>query len=122
MNNGYKKFEFVTALLLNVVTCGIYSLYMWYSMAKDANAEAERYGCKKIMDFLPAFLLGMVTCGIFTLVWMYQYSNQMVEIAQKKGLKVAPSDSPIVLLICTFVPIYSFYVLCDNHNRVIVEA
>ncbi len=119
--NNYKKFEFVPTFLLSIVTCGLYALYMLYSMAKDANTEAERYGCKKIMDFLPAFLLGMVTCGIFTFIWMYQYFNQITEIAKAKGVNVAPSDSPIVLLLVYFVPIYNYYVLCDNHNRVITE-
>lgn len=119
--NNYKQFNWIVSYLLTVVTCGIYNYYMFGYMGKSSNDEAERYGVKKIMDFLPALLLGFVTCGIFLIVWQYQFMNQQVELARAKGVNVAPTDNPILLLLILFVPFYSYYVLCDNYNRIVPD-
>ena len=117
--NNYKQFNWITCWLLTAVTCGIYSFYMFGYMATANNNEAERLGCKKIMGFVPALLLGFITCGIFLIVWYYMFAAQQIEIAQKKNINVAPSDNAFVYTLLMFVPIYSYYVLCDNYNRVI---
>lgn len=120
--NNYKEFNWVTTFLLNIVTCGIYSFYMWGYIGTANNNEAERLGIKKIMAPVPAILLGCVTCGIFFYVWIYQFMAQQVELAKAKGVKVAPTENPILLLLIQFVPGYSFYVTCDNYNRTIKAA
>ena len=112
-----KKFNWITACLLNIVTCGIYSLYMWIVMTSNSNKMAEQCGAKKIMGFIPALLIGCVTCGIYTIIWMYQFEKLQVEISKAKGTSTQPTDSPLLLLILICVPIYSFYVFCDNYNR-----
>ncbi len=114
-----KQFNWLTSLLLNIVTCGIYSIYMFHVMSKNNNAEATRLGVETKMSFIVAFLLGLVTCGIVPLVWMFMFMNQQVELAQKKGVKTAPVENGIVLALLLCVPVYSFYVLCDNYNRTI---
>ena len=99
-----KKFNWITAFLLNVVTCGIYSLYMWIVMTSNSNKMAEQCGAKKIMGFIPALLIGCVTCGIYTIVWMYQFEKLQVEISKAKGTSTQPTDSPLLLLILTCIP------------------
>lgn len=114
-----KKFNWITALLLNIVTMSIYSIYMWYKMAKQQNEMAEQVGEKKIMGFIPAFLLGCVTCGIFVIVWYFLFMKQQAALAEAKGVALAPTANPIVLTILVFIPIYSFYVICDNCNKLV---
>ncbi len=114
-----KRFNWITTLLLNVVTLGIYGLYMWYKMAKQQNEMAEQVGEKTIMSFIAAFLLGFVTCGIFVIVWYFLFMKQQAALADAKGAALAPTANPIVLTILVFIPIYSFYVLCDNHNKLV---
>jgi len=114
-----KQFNWVTVLLLSIVTCGLYSLYVWHTMSTNNNAEAERLGLEKKMSFIVAFLLGMVTCGIVPLVWYFMFMGQQVQLAQKKGVKTAPTESSVVLALLMFVPVYGYYVLCDNYNRTI---
>lgn len=114
-----KKFNWITALLLNIVTFGIYSIYMWYKLGKQQNEMAEQIGEKKIMGFIGAFLLGCVTCGIFLIVWYFLYMKQAQALAEAKGVALAPTSNPIVLTILIFVPIYSFYVICDNGNKLV---
>lgn len=117
-----KQFSWVKTLILNIVTFGLYGLYAWYVMSKNNNELAEKYGEKKIMNFIVAMLLGCVTCGIFLLIWYFQFHKQQVAIAKASGAAVTPTESPIVLLIITFVPIYSFYVLCTNYNNGVAAA
>ena len=117
--NNYKQFNWVAFWLLGVVTCGIYPLYVWYKMTQTNNEIAAKYGEKPIMNFLLSLLLGCVTCGIYSIIWIYKFMDLQVKIAEKSGVSVAPSNSPIVLLLLSFVPIYSFYVLCDNYNRTV---
>ena len=114
-----KKFNWITTLLLNIVTCSIWSIYVWYKMGKQQNEMADQVGAKKIMGFIPAFLLGCITCGIFMIVWYYQFMNQAKELAEAKGAALTPTSNPIVLTILMFVPIYSFYVMCTNHNNLV---
>ena len=112
-----KKFNWITALILNVVTCGIYSLYMWYTLAKNSNKMAEQLGKQTIMGFIGAYLLGMVTFGIYPIYWMYKYFKLSVEIAEAKGVEVKPVNNPILLLLICCVPVYSYYVLCELNNN-----
>ena len=114
-----KKFNWITALLLNVVTLGIYSIYMWYKMGKQQNEMAEQVGEKQIMGFIGAFLLSCVTCGIFAIVWYFLFMKQQAAVAEAKGVALAPTANPIVLTILVFIPIYSFYVICDNCNKLV---
>jgi hypothetical protein len=45
--------------------------------------------------------------------------KQQAAVAEAKGVALAPTSSPIVLTILVFVPIYSFYVICDNCNKLV---
>jgi len=114
-----KKFKWLTALLLNIVTLSIYSLYMWFVMTKNSNAMAEKYGVKKIMGFIPAVLLGCVTCGIFTIVWYFMFQKQQTELAAASGATLTPTTNFFLLGLITFVPVYSFYAVCTNYNAIV---
>lgn len=113
----YKHFKWIPTLILGFFTCNIYTLYAWFRMSREQNDMAEKLGEKRIMCFLGAFLLGFVTFGIFTVFWMYKYSKQQAIVAADKNVDLTPTQNPILLWLLTAVPIYSFYVVCTNHNR-----
>ena len=115
------KFNWILAIVLNYVTCGIYSIVMLCIMSSNNNKLAQQYGVKKRMNYIVATLLGFVTCGIVPLVWIFLFQAQQVELAKATGAETTPTDSSALLGILQFVPIYSFYVLCTNYNRT-VEA
>lgn len=114
----YKHFKWIPAAILSVVTCGLYALYLWFKMAKQQNDMAEKLGEKRIMGFIGAFLLGCITFGIYLIVWMFLFAKQQTVVAQDKGVTLTPVQHPVVLWLLTAVPIYSYYVLCTNHNRI----
>lgn len=121
MNNNYKEQNWIVAYLLTLVTCGIYMFYMIGYVGTATNNEGARYGFKQTINPVLAIVLGFVTCGIVPIVWYYQYFDLQVKIAKARGIQVAPSDSPVVLTILMFIPFYSYYVLCDNFNKVIAK-
>ena len=112
-----KKFNWIVAFILSYVTCGIYSLYMFFVMADNSNKMAEKSGTPKINGFIVAVLLGMITCGIYTLFWMYKFFKQQVEIAKANGVTVQPVEEPIILLILCIGPVYNYYMVCDVYNK-----
>ena len=117
-----KQFGWIKALILNVVTFGLYSLYMWHTMTKNNNKIAEKCGEKKIKGLIAAILLSFITCGIYYYVWMFKFHALQVKIANANDAKVTPTKNAFVLLILTFIPIYSFYMLCTNYNNTVAKA
>ena len=114
-----KRFDFVLTFILTYVTCGIYTMYVWTVMGNGHNRMADENGTPRIMNFWLNVLLTLVTCGIFNFFWMYNFMKQQNELLEAKGLKAAPTDNPILLMLLMFVPVYSWYVLCDNHNKLV---
>ena len=113
----FKRVNWLVMWLVGAVTLGIYRIVAWYQMTKQQNRMAEQIGEKQIMGYIGVFFLNIVTCGIFNLFWMYQFVKQQKALADAKGVELTPVGTPIVLWLLMFVPIYSFYVLCTNHNK-----
>ena len=111
-----KKFRWTTAFVLNILTFGLYNIYMWYKMATNTNEMAEKCGKAPIQRYIFAFLLGLVTYNIYPIFWHYRYMKLVVEIAKEKGIKVRPVNKPLALTILSFVPIYKYYLLCELYN------
>ncbi|MCL2595270.1 MAG: DUF4234 domain-containing protein [Promicromonosporaceae bacterium] len=70
---------------LSIITFGIYSIIVWYTMAEDINMTAQRDG-KKTMNYLLVILLSMVTFGIFMIVWMHMFSDRVGNEARRRNL------------------------------------
>lgn len=72
-------------LLLSIVTCGIYSYYFLYCLARDINVMCQDDG-----DFTPGLaafiLLSFVTCGFYALYWYYKIGNRLQANAPRYGL------------------------------------
>ncbi len=112
----YREFSFITVLIFSFMTCGIYGIYFMYCIAEDRNKMSDETGDVKGMSYLLAYIISVFTCGIFMYVWYYKYWNQTVLLAQHKGIKVTPSESPVVLVLLSLIPIYNCYMLCDSSN------
>lgn len=85
-------------------------------MANDLNDMARKEGSAEISGFIKAFLLGIITCGIYFLYWLYKLCVLKYDIAAKRGVSLTP-DTAILAFVCTFIPILSWYILCENFNK-----
>ena len=71
--------SFLTYILLSIITCGIYSIFFWYSYSDDMNKVCNGDG-KETQNYLIVFLLSLVTCGIYYYIWVYGVGNRYVII------------------------------------------
>ncbi|MDD6005614.1 MAG: DUF4234 domain-containing protein [Firmicutes bacterium] len=70
------------ALLLSLLTCGLYAIYWEIVLVDDVNFVTERRTTSGVM----VFLLSILTCGIYWLFWVYQAGVAIDDARAKAGL------------------------------------
>lgn len=91
---GIQRKEIVTAILLSLVTCGIYGIIWFISLTNDANtASGEPNQTTGGM----AFLFTILTCGIYSFYWCYQMGKKMEKAGRRYGKPI--SDNSILYLV-----------------------
>ena len=108
-------------LLLSIVTCGIYSYYFLYCLARDINVMCQDDG-----DFTPGIaafiLLSFVTCGFYALYWYYKIGNRLQANAPRYGLVFQENGTTILMwqivgaLLCCLGPIFAMNIIIKNTN------
>ncbi|MBQ9162209.1 MAG: DUF4234 domain-containing protein [Clostridia bacterium] len=91
---GIKKRSIVTAVLLSLVTCGIYAIYWFISLTNEMNKAS---GKPNDTNGGMAFLLSLVTCGIYEYFWAYKLGEKRDIVAKENG-----SSNIIYLLLLFF--------------------
>lgn len=111
----------LTYILLTIVTCGIYSYYFLYCMARDMNVMCEGDG-EQTAGLAVFILLSFVTCGIYAWIWYYKLGNRLATNAPRYGLNFQENGTTILmwLLIGSFVcgigPFVAMHILIKNTN------
>lgn len=88
-----KERNFVVAILLSIITCGIYGIYWFIVMTTEAgiaNEDPDFSGGK-------AFLFTIITCGIYGIYWNYKMGKELYEAGQKHGVVI--SDNAVLYLV-----------------------
>lgn len=102
--------EIVTAIILSIVTCGIYGIIWFVSLTNEINALT---GKTNDTSGGMCFLLGLVTCGIYTYYWAYKLGEKCDQL---KG----SNDSRILFLILMFFcPIVTYALAQDTINKTV---
>lgn len=91
-----------TFILLNIVTCGIYSIITFCAMGEEIERVCYGDG-KKQPQYIIAWLLGMVTLGIYPVVWFYTAMNRLQDNAYRYGESVRPQYSGSSFLLWWFL-------------------
>ena len=100
------------AIILSIVTCGIYALYWMYSINNEINDLAQ--------DPMAAsggvvILLTLVTCGVYGWYWNYKMGEKCDFITQKNS-----SSGVIFLILSIFgLGLVSLCLMQDTVNRVL---
>lgn len=108
-------------LLLSIVTCGIYSYYFLYCLARDINVMCQDDG-----DYTPGLaefiLLSFVTCGFYGLYWYYKIGNRLQANAPRYGLVFQENGTTVLMwhivgtLLCGLGPIFAMNIIIKNTN------
>ena len=108
-------------LLLSIVTCGIYSYYFLYCLARDINTMCQEDG-----DSTPGIaafiLLSFVTCRFYALYWYYKIGNRLQANAPRYGLVFQENGTTILMwqivgaLLCGLGSIFAMNIIIKNTN------
>ena len=81
------KRGWLKAILLSIITFGIYPLVMFTKIANEVNLVASRYDGKKTMHFcLLFFIVAPITAGIAAIVWYHRISNRIGNELARRGI------------------------------------
>lgn len=108
-------------LLLSIVTCGIYSCYFLYCLARDINVMCQDDGDSTpgLAEFI---LLSFVTCGFYALYWYYKIGNRLQANAPRYGLMFQENGTTVLMwqivgaLLCGLGPIFAMNIIIKNTN------
>lgn len=80
------------AILLSLITCGIYGIYWYICMTNDVNEVSQEPGTSGGM----VFLFSLLTCGIYFYYWGYSTGNKLDALRQQYN---QPSGNFAILLL-----------------------
>lgn len=118
-----KQRSLATYIILTFLTCGIYSIFFWYSYTEDVNAMCRGDG-EESMNYILVLLLSIVTCGIYGLYWFYKQANRLRKAGPRYGVAIAEGGGEFQMwylvgcLICFVGSFLSFNVLIKNANLI----
>ena len=92
-----KQRNIVVAIILSVVTMGIYGIYWFVKMTDETNQMVDQPAASGVM----AFLFSILTCGIYTFYWNYKMGKKVYEIQLKNNQPA--SDNSILYLVLSLV-------------------
>lgn len=73
-----KKRNIILMVILTLITCGIYGLYVWYKIMKEINS-LQSDGDSAVVDFL----LILITVGLWGIYCFYKYSRKMASLGME---------------------------------------
>lgn len=109
IENMIKKRNIVLAVVLSIITCGLYGIYWFICLNNDANALTpdDSYTTSGGM----AFLFTLITCGIYSWYWAYRMG------AKVDKLKNGGSHTILFIVLQIFgLGIVNYCILQDTVN------
>ena len=110
-------------IILTLVTCGIYSYYFIYKMAKDVNIACEGDG-ESTGGLVQFILLSAVTCGIYAWFWYYKLGNRLATNAPRYGMAFQENGTTVLMwllfgsLLCGIGSFVAMNILIKNTNSI----
>ncbi len=106
------------AVILTLVTCGIYGIYWFIVMTNDVK---EASGDDSIASGGLAFLLTLVTCGIYGFYWAYKMGELMKKAQEKHNVTV--KDNAVLYLILQLfgLSIVNYCLIQSDLNEIVAK-
>lgn len=111
----------IAYILLTFITCGFYSWYFIYELARDVNLVCAGDG-KTTPGVLKLVLLSIVTCGFYGFYWYYSLGNRLAENAPRYGMNFQENGTTVLLwylvgaFVCGIGPFVAMYIIIKNTN------
>ena len=110
-------------LLLNIVTCGFYSWYFFYTTTRDINTMVGDDGRNTVPTTVLLFTL--VTCGFYSYYWYYDQGNRIKALADRNNIPCNENGTSYLMwillgtLICGIGSYIGIYLFIKNLNELI---
>ncbi len=111
---GIQQRDIATAIILSIVTCGIYGIYWFIKLVDDVNKAAND---QNAYSGGITFLLNLVTCGIYGIYWYYQAGKKMNYAKQARSMPVTDNAEILYLVIALVAPIVNMCLIQSDLNR-----
>lgn len=108
-----KRRDIAVAIILSIVTCGIYGLYWFVCLNDDLNELTDREGTSGGV----ALILSLVTCGIYAIYWMYKAGEKVDELKSRRGQTSQYSGIVYLVLSLFGFGIVSYALIQDELNK-----
>lgn len=115
MSKKIEKKDIAVAVILTIVTCGIYGLIWFVNLNDDVKAAS---GDESLQSGGMALLLTLITCGIYGIYWAYKMGKAMVEAKTKNGL--SGDDNSVLYLVLEIIGlgIVAFCLIQNDLNSI----
>jgi hypothetical protein len=121
--NGGKGISFgqrniAVAIVLSIVTCGIYGIVWLVDMANQINeVSGDPNGTSGGM----VVLLSIVTCGIYMFYWLYKTGENLHKAKMQRGIYSDSNSGILYLVLAIFGLAIVSYALIQNELNKIAE-
>ena len=112
-----EKRSIPTAIVLSIITCGIYMIYWEYKIL-DSMYRATNQPSTAGMDVL----LSIITCGIYGIYMLYQAGKMESQAMANYGLPEKNEAVLYVILGVFGLAVVSFCILQSNINNLLADA
>lgn len=103
----------VTAILLTILTCGIYGFVLLYKVGDELNTHDGKGRINPGVDLL----LAIVTCGLWGIWLMYHYPRVLHDITAEEGRPIVDIAVPCLVLSIFGFQIVSLAILQSELNK-----
>lgn len=110
-----QKRNLAIAVILSLVTCGIYTVYWFVVLTNEANRLAHS---QKGTSGGMALVLTFITCGIYGLYWAYRMGENLDIAASQRGL-MTQNRSVLYLILQIVLPIVGMVLMQSTINDIL---
>lgn len=111
-----KKRDVVVAIILTIVTCGIYGLVWFVNLTDEINSVSNN---PSDTSGGVSLLLTLVTCGIYGWIWYFKMGEKLDEASQMRGLPTQSRGILYLVLGLFGLGIVSYALMQDSLNKMI---
>lgn len=113
-----KERNIALAIVLTILTCGIYGIY-WFIVMTDEVKIASKDS--QLSSGIVAFILTIITCGIYGIYWAYKMGELTSKAQADRGLPA--KENGVLYLILEFFGLgIIVYALVQNDLNEIVRV
>lgn len=107
-----QKRSVALCIVFSFITCGIYQLYWFITLANDVNTVSDSNDISGGV----VFLLTLITCGIYGFYWAYRCGEKLDQAKQRRGIP-ASNGGILYLLLYLFGGIIAYALIQNEVNN-----